>query len=112
MHHQKKIGKEKIASFTLETSPVQVEESFEFSLVTRTDWILTETRYFSKWVELFPTRQANDMVVIQFLEENILSKFSAPPQKKSTDNVEDLCGFKMISFYPKLNILVINSRHY
>jgi ribonuclease HI len=36
-------------------------------------WILTATDYFTKWVEAIPTKRATDSVVIDFLEDNILS---------------------------------------
>jgi hypothetical protein len=38
-------------------------------------WILTTTDYFTKWIESVPTRQATNVVIIQFLEDNILSRF-------------------------------------
>ena len=41
-------------------------------------WILTATDYFTKWVEAIPTRNATDLVVINFLEDNILSRFGCP----------------------------------
>jgi hypothetical protein len=48
-------------------------------------WILTSTDYFSKWVEAIPTRFATDVVVIKFLEENILARFGFP-RKIISDN--------------------------
>jgi hypothetical protein len=41
-------------------------------------WILTTTYYFTKWIEVVPTRQAIDVVIIKFLETNILSRFECP----------------------------------
>jgi hypothetical protein len=41
-------------------------------------WILTTTYYFTKWVEVIPTREATDKVIIKFLEENILAIFGCP----------------------------------
>ena len=38
-------------------------------------WILVVIDYFTKWVESIPVKQTNDIVVIKFLEENILSRF-------------------------------------
>eukprot|EP00253_Pinus_taeda_P003813 PITA_03813 len=49
-------------------------------------WILTVTNYFTKWIEVIPTRQATDAVIISFLENNILSRFGCP-NKLITDNV-------------------------
>jgi hypothetical protein len=48
-------------------------------------WILTATDYFTKWVEAIPTKRATDSVVIDFLENNILSRFGCP-HKIVTDN--------------------------
>ena len=36
-------------------------------------WILTTTDYFTKWVEVIPTRKPTDIVIIDFLLSNILS---------------------------------------
>jgi hypothetical protein len=41
-------------------------------------WILTATDYFTKWVEAIPTKRATESVVIDFLEDNILSRFGCP----------------------------------
>jgi len=48
-------------------------------------WILTATDYFMKWIKEIPTRQATDVVIISFLENNILSRFGFP-NKLITDN--------------------------
>ena len=41
-------------------------------------WILTATDYFTKWVEALPTRQATDAIIIDFLLNNIMSRFGCP----------------------------------
>ena len=51
-------------------------------------WILTATEFFTKWVEAIPTRNATDKVIMEFIEENILSRFGCP-QKIVTDNEKD-----------------------
>lgn len=38
-------------------------------------WILVATDYFSKWVEAIPTKQATSKVVINFMMENIITRF-------------------------------------
>jgi hypothetical protein len=35
-------------------------------------WILTDTNYFTKWIEAIPVKKSTDAVIIQFLETNIL----------------------------------------
>jgi hypothetical protein len=35
-------------------------------------WILMTTSYFTKWIEAIPTKKVTDVVIIQFLETNIL----------------------------------------
>jgi len=41
-------------------------------------WILIATDYFTKWIEAFPTKQATSKVVINFLLENIITRFGVP----------------------------------
>ena len=38
-------------------------------------WILVATNYFTKWVEEIPTKQATSKVVMNFLMENIITRF-------------------------------------
>jgi hypothetical protein len=61
-------------------------------------WILIAIDYFTKWVEAIPTRNATDSVAINFLEENILSRFGCP-RKIITDNTQDFKSMAMINFY-------------
>lgn len=60
-------------------------------------WILTATDYFTKWIEAIPTKQAIDVVIIQFLETNILSRFGCPV-KIITDNVAAFKSKRMEKF--------------
>jgi hypothetical protein len=85
-------------------------------------WILMATDYFTKWIEVIPTKQATDAVIIQFLEMNIFSRFGCPV-KIITDNavafkskrMEKLCQDYNISlghsttYYPQGNRLVESS---
>ena len=41
-------------------------------------WILTAINYFTKWIDVIPSRNATDSVIIKFLETNILSRFVCP----------------------------------
>jgi len=55
------------------------------------------TDYFTKWIEAIPTRQATNLVIIQFLENNILSHFGCP-NKLITDNATAFKSKNMIDF--------------
>jgi hypothetical protein len=41
-------------------------------------WILTDNDYFTKWIEVVPTRNATDKVIMNFLATNIFSRFGCP----------------------------------
>lgn len=41
-------------------------------------WILVETNYFTKWVEAIPTKNATRKVVINFILNNIITRFGCP----------------------------------
>jgi hypothetical protein len=47
-------------------------------------WILTTTDYFTKWIEVIPTRSASHKVIISFLED-IIARFGCP-SRIITDN--------------------------
>jgi hypothetical protein len=47
--------------------------------------------YFMKWVESIPTKRATDKVVMEFLEEKIITHFGVPT--------------KIITTMPKLSVL-------
>jgi hypothetical protein len=74
-------------------------------------WILTTTDYFTKWVEAIPTRKATNSVVMDFLEENSLSRFGCP-RKIVTDNVQAFKSMAMVSFFQKYNIVLGHSMTY
>jgi transposase InsO family protein len=113
-------GKQKIPALPL--VPVKTEAPFQqWGLVfigeihpqssAQHKWILTAIDYFMKWVEAIPTRNATDSVVINFLEENILSRFGCP-QKIVTDNAQAFKSMAMISFCQKYNIVLGHSTTY
>ena len=41
-------------------------------------YILTATNYFTRWVEAVPLRKVNEDVVINFLQEKIMTRFGVP----------------------------------
>eukprot|EP00253_Pinus_taeda_P035958 PITA_35958 len=74
-------------------------------------WILKTTDYFTKWIEAILTRQSMNMVIIQFLESNILSCFGFP-HKIITDNETTFKSKKMVEFCNKYNITLGHSMTY
>jgi hypothetical protein len=41
-------------------------------------YILTATNYFTKWTEAIPLTHVNEKVVIQFIEQQLITRFSVP----------------------------------
>jgi hypothetical protein len=74
-------------------------------------WILTATDYFTKWVEAISTRKSTGSVVIDFLEENVLSIFSCP-RKIVTDNAQAFKYMPTVIFCQKYNIILGHSMAY
>ena len=74
-------------------------------------WILTATDYFIKWVEAIPTRKANDLVVMKFLEENIFSRFGCPVNIV-TYNAQVFNSIRFINFCQTYNVILSHSKTY
>jgi hypothetical protein len=74
-------------------------------------WILTIKDYFTKWIEAVPTRKSIDVVIIQFLESNILSRFGFPV-KIITDNATTFKSKRMEKFCIDYNITLGHSTTY
>jgi len=74
-------------------------------------WILTAIDYFTKWIEAIPSRKVNDMMIIGFLETNILSRFGYP-EKIITNNAVAFNSKKMINFCNKYHITLGHSTSY
>jgi hypothetical protein len=72
---------------------------------------LKSTNYFTKWIEAVPTRQATDIVIIQFLESNILSRFGFLV-KIIIDNATTLNSKMMDKFFNDCNITLGQSTAY
>jgi hypothetical protein len=50
-------------------------------------WIVIMIYYFTRWMEAIPTMKAAQKVIIDFLEENIITKFGIPT-KITADNAD------------------------
>jgi hypothetical protein len=89
-------GKKKLA--TLPLQPVVVEAPFQQWVLdfigqfkdnssNGYTWIIMTTDYFTKWVEAISTKSATDKVVMDFLEDLIITRFGVPA-KITTDNAK------------------------
>eukprot|EP00253_Pinus_taeda_P010437 PITA_10437 len=74
-------------------------------------WILTAIDYFTKWIEAIRTRQATNLVIISFLENNILSRFGCP-NNLITNNAAAFKSKRMIEFCNKYQITLGHSTIY
>lgn len=72
---------------------------------------LNTTDYFTKWIEAIPTRKATNVVIIQFLENNIMSRFSCP-MKIIIDNDKAFKSKRLVIFYNNYNITFGHSTTY
>ncbi len=112
-------GKKKLLPLPLQPISIQVDfqqRGLDFigeihpSSSAQHKWILTTTNYFTKWIEAIPTRQATNVVIIQFLESNILSRFGCP--QKIITNAATFNSKKMIDFSDKYHIKLRRSTAY
>ena len=74
-------------------------------------WILTTTDYFTKWVEAIPTKKETDAIVMDFLEDKIITRFSVPA-RIIIDNGLLFVSSKMSSFFFKYDIVLSHSSNY
>jgi hypothetical protein len=74
-------------------------------------WILMTTNYFTKWIDVIPTKQATDKVIIQFLETNILTRFGCPV-KIITENASTFKSKRMEKLFQYYNITLGHSTVY
>jgi transposase InsO family protein len=72
---------------------------------------LAASDYFTKLIEVVPTRQETDTVIIQFMESNILSRFGCPT-RLITDNTKTFKSKIMVKFFSDYNITLIHSTTY
>jgi len=74
-------------------------------------WVLTTTVYFTKWVETIPTKSTTKKVVMDFLEDKIITRFGVP-SKTVTDNAKAFCSTEMSSFGFKYGIILSHASDY
>jgi transposase InsO family protein len=74
-------------------------------------WILVATKYFTKWIEAIPTRNATHQVVMKFLYENILSRFGFP-KRLVTDNETSFKADALVDMFKSTGIQLVHSTPY
>jgi transposase InsO family protein len=74
-------------------------------------WILIATDYFTIWVESISTKKATEEVVINFLEDRIITRFGVP-SKITTDNAKAFNSHAMVQFCFKYGIVLSHSSNY
>jgi hypothetical protein len=73
-------------------------------------WILTETYYFTKWIEAIPTMSDSHKVIIGFLED-IIARFGCP-NRIIIDNAVIFKAKPLIKFCEQFEISLIHSTPY
>jgi hypothetical protein len=120
--HKCQVFKGKMNLFPLPLKPISVETPFQqwgLEFIGKIHppssgqhkWILTATKYFTKWIEAIACRQATDSSIIEFLENNILSRFGCP-RKIITDNVATFRSKNLIEFCSQYHITLGHSTTY
>ena len=74
-------------------------------------WICNTTNYFTKWIEAIPTKRATDIVIVEFIDNNILSRFRFP-NRVAIDNSQSFKSKKLISFCHRYHINLNHSTAY
>jgi transposase InsO family protein len=74
-------------------------------------WKITELDYFTKWVEAIPTKLAIDKVVMDLLEDKIITRFGVPT-KIAIDNAKAFSSTELSSFCFKYGIVLSHSSNY
>jgi hypothetical protein len=74
-------------------------------------WILMDIYYYTKWIEAVPMKQDTDMVIIQFLETNTMSRLIYPINI-ITDNAVAFKSKKMEKVFKDYNITLGHSTTY
>ena len=84
---QRSVGRQEKAIGPLQ--PVMVSEAFEqrgIDIIGEINpnsslqhkYILTATKFFTRWVESIPLRKVNEDAVIDFLQDHIMTRFGVP----------------------------------
>ena len=71
-------------------------------------WILVAIEYFTKWIEVVPTRNATHQVIMKFLYENIFIRFGCLVILV-TDNALDFKSGELVNMCESMGIQLVHS---
>ena len=74
-------------------------------------YILTATDYFTRWVEAIPLRKVNKEVVMDFLQDHIITRFGVP-MSLVFDNVTYFFSIRLTAFAHEKGINLHYSANY
>ena len=74
-------------------------------------WILVATDYFTKWIEVVPTRNGTHQVIMRFLYENIFSMFGFPAMLV-TYNAPSFKAWELVKMCESMGIQLVHSTSY
>jgi transposase InsO family protein len=69
------------------------------------------TDYFTRWVEVIPTKRETYKVVMEFLEDKIITRFGVPT-KITTDNAKAFSSMELSTFCFNYGIVLSHSSNY
>lgn len=72
---------------------------------------MTPIDYLTKWVEAIPTKHVTEKLVMDFLEDKIITHFGVPT-KITIDNAKDFSSAEFSSFFFKYGIVLSHSSNY
>jgi transposase InsO family protein len=74
-------------------------------------WVLNVIDYFTRWVESIPMKKETKEVVMNFLEDRIITRFDAPA-KITTNNAKAFSSLALANFFFKYGIVLSHSSNY
>jgi transposase InsO family protein len=74
-------------------------------------WVLTTTNYFTRWVETILTKKEIEEVVVNFIEDIIITRFGSLA-KITTDNAKAFISLELAEFFFKYGIVLSHSSNY
>jgi transposase InsO family protein len=74
-------------------------------------WILVATDYFTKCIEAIPTRNTNHTVIINFMQENIFTRFGFP-KRIVIDNAAAFKDKHLVKLCEELGIQLVHFASY